>query len=70
MLDIKLTSYEKRIIGTLTDKGHTLYVTGDGWIFQESCGDKHTFQSFRNFFEFCEYRESQLLLVREMQETF
>jgi hypothetical protein len=70
MFGLKLTSYEKRIIGTLVAAGHTLSVTGEGWVFGEAGGDTQVFESYRDFFNFCEGRESQITLVREMAETF
>lgn len=70
MFGLKLTSYEKRIIGTLVKAGHTLTLTGEGWEFGEAGEDTQVFESYRDFFNFCEGRAAQITLVKEMSETF
>ena len=45
---IKLNKTEKALIGSLVSKGHSLYVDGRGWWFDDRC-----FWSGRDFMRFC-----------------
>jgi hypothetical protein len=44
-----LTKSEKAVFGKLVSDGNDLYVSGDGWHFNEM-----VFQSFREFWKFCQ----------------
>ncbi len=43
----------KALFASLVSKGHSLFVDGDGWHF-----DNDVFDSFRDFVNFCESQNS------------